>query len=427
MPVVPVWLARRRRSLAESLASLAMAVGLAAGSLMTAATPAGAAVSTVGAPCGFHVGTPQPSGAAGSEGFVVPLYPADRNQTCTATVNASGTLVRSSGSYNNVSGNGASTTRTVTFSGTGLPVGLVWEWSPRCADPAAPGTFVATVDGQSAGIGVGAQSCFPDRGGHSSLGVVQVEPVDTFVVIGMAPTPTGHGYWTVTASGYVQARGDAATPALGGIYDHPMVGMAADPTGGYWLVGSDGGVFSYDGAVFHGSLGSVHLAAPIVGMAATPTGHGYWLVASDGGVFAFGDAVFRGSLGGIRLAAPIAGMAATPTGQGYWLVGSDGGVFAFGDAVFHGSLATGVHLSAPIVGIARTPTGQGYWLVGTNGEVFAVPDAADHGSAVLLHLDAPVYGIAAAPVTQGYWLVAGDGGIFNYGSAGFYGATPLPT
>ena len=36
---------------------------------------------------------------------------------------------------------------------------------------------------------------------------------------------------------------------------------------------------------------------PIVGMAATPSGHGYWLVASDGGIFAFGDAGFLGSTG----------------------------------------------------------------------------------------------------------------------------------
>jgi len=36
--------------------------------------------------------------------------------------------------------------------------------------------------------------------------------------------------------------------------------------------------------------------APIVGMAATPTGKGYWLVAADGGVFAFGDATYLGNV-----------------------------------------------------------------------------------------------------------------------------------
>ena len=36
--------------------------------------------------------------------------------------------------------------------------------------------------------------------------------------------------------------------------------------------------------------------APIVGIAATPTGRGYWLVAADGGVFGFGDAEFLGNV-----------------------------------------------------------------------------------------------------------------------------------
>ncbi len=34
-------------------------------------------------------------------------------------------------------------------------------------------------------------------------------------------------------------------------------------------------------------------------MAATPDGRGYWLVASDGGIFTFGDAPFYGSAGGL--------------------------------------------------------------------------------------------------------------------------------
>jgi hypothetical protein len=33
-------------------------------------------------------------------------------------------------------------------------------------------------------------------------------------------------------------------------------------------------------------------------MAATADGRGYWMVGSDGGVFSFGDAPFFGSLGG---------------------------------------------------------------------------------------------------------------------------------
>jgi len=47
------------------------------------------------------------------------------------------------------------------------------------------------------------------------------------------------------------------------------------------------------------------LARPIVAAAASPSGRGYWLVGSDGGVFAFGDAAFAGSTGNLRLASPI--------------------------------------------------------------------------------------------------------------------------
>lgn len=69
----------------------------------------------------------------------------------------------------------------------------------------------------------------------------------------------------------------------------------------------------------------------------TPSGHGYWIVGSDGGVFAYGDAEFHGSMGGQPLNAPIVGITATPTGHGYWLIAQDGGVFAFGDAPFLGA------------------------------------------------------------------------------------------
>ena len=89
-------------------------------------------------------------------------------------------------------------------------------------------------------------------------------------------------------------------------------------------------------------------------MAATPDGGGYWLVASDGGVFSFGNAAFHGSTGRHRSNHPIVGMAATPDGGGYWLVASDGGVFSFGNAAFHGSTG-GQPLERPHRGHGRHP------------------------------------------------------------------------
>src|SRR3546814_8857054 len=91
--------------------------------------------------------------------------------------------------------------------------------------------------------------------------------------------------------------------------NQPIVGMAPTPTGsGYWLVAADGGIFTFGDARFYGSTGAIRLDRPVVGMAVTPTGDGYWLVAADGGIFTFGDARFRGSTGGQVLAHPIVAM-----------------------------------------------------------------------------------------------------------------------
>jgi ribosomal protein L24E len=86
-------------------------------------------------------------------------------------------------------------------------------------------------------------------------------------------------------------------------------------------------------------------------MAPTPSGNGYWEVASDGGIFTFGDAVYHGSTGNLNLNKPIVGLAVTPDGNGYWLVASDGGVFSFGNAMFYGSTGA-IKLNRPIVGLA---------------------------------------------------------------------------
>ena len=45
----------------------------------------------------------------------------------------------------------------------------------------------------------------------------------------------------------------------------------------------------------------MRLNKPVVGMASSSDGGGYWLVASDGGIFTYGDAVFHGSAGSLHL------------------------------------------------------------------------------------------------------------------------------
>jgi hypothetical protein len=192
---------------------------------------------------------------------------------------------------------------------------------------------------------------------------------------------------------------------------------------GYWEAASDGGVFGWCGAGFHGSPTRLSLAAPIVAMASSPSGYGYWEAAADGGVFAFGDARYYGSAAarGAPLSAPIVAMARTPDGRGYWLASADGGVFAFGDAPFEGG-AGGVHLPFRVVDLLPTPSGLGYWLIGDRGEVLTYGDAQFFGAPNGIPLSSPIVGGAPTPSGQGYWLVAADGGVFTYGDAPYLGS-----
>jgi len=80
----------------------------------------------------------------------------------------------------------------------------------------------------------------------------------------IASTSTGNGYWTTTSDGGVYAFGDAQF--RGSSFDvdpqkpgnqavkvtGEVVGIAGCGTDGYWLLASDGGVFTFGSAEFHG-------------------------------------------------------------------------------------------------------------------------------------------------------------------------------
>jgi hypothetical protein len=80
-------------------------------------------------------------------------------------------------------------------------------------------------------------------------------------------------------------------------------------------------------------------------MAPTPDGRGYWLVASDGGVFTFGDAAFYGSAADTP-GDPVQQLIPIRSGQGYWIVQQSGTEVALGDAA--GSAPTTAVLLSPI-------------------------------------------------------------------------------
>ena len=302
---------------------------------------------------------------------------------------------------------------------------LAWKAHLHGIDPMATVTVKKAGGGESRTVGTIAghrdhkSTACPGKDFYAMLGEVR-ERVRRRLLPGLV------GYRVLTTDGALVGFGDVDPigdlPSTG-IRGAPVRGAVGTPTGeGAWIVGPDGGIFTFGDARFFGSMGATRLNEPMVGMAASPDGLGYWTVASDGGIFTFGSARFFGSTGAIRLNRPIVGMAPTPSGLGYWLVATDGGIFAFGDARFLGSTGD-LTLEAPIVAMTATPGGAGYWLVAEDGGIFAFGDAGFHGSLPRAGIR-PVGGVRAirpSPSGQGYWVLDGAGTVTSFGDAPPFG------
>jgi hypothetical protein len=231
------------------------------------------------------------------------------------------------------------------------------------------------------------------------------------------PGPISNGAFSVTYGGPAPTTAPATT--------------SGNSTHGYWLVGSDGGIFTFGSAGFYGSTGSLTLQRPVVGMTPTADRSGYWLVASDGGVFSFGNAGYFGSIPGLGIApsgtpgagkklnAPVVGMVPSSDDGGYFMVASDGGVFAFGDAKFEGSCPSIGGCSGPAVAVMPDASGNGYWLVTATGHVYTFGDAANYGAPG--PQGSPVTSAVRTPDGQGYWILLANGTVNAYGDATNYG------
>jgi len=237
---------------------------------------------------------------------------------------------------------------------------------------------------------------------------------------------------TASFSYSIQAANGISPSATAGPFQVTVTPAPAQQTtpDGFWLVGSDGGIFSFGSAGFHGSTGSLRLQRPVVGISPTADRQGYWLVGSDGGVFAFGDAGFHGSLPGLgfspagsagrfALAAPIVAMVPSADDGGYFMVAADGGVFAFGDAQFAGSCPQIGGCSGAAVAVVPDGSGNGYWLVTVTGNVYAFGDAPFLGSPP--SRTQPVTSAVRTPDGKGYWILYADGRLSAAGDAGHYG------
>jgi hypothetical protein len=231
--------------------------------------------------------------------------------------------------------------------------------------------------------------------------------------------------WTAISMGWeIASTGGTNETFTGSGFTVNMGPSSSSPAHGYWLAGSDGGIFNFGSAGFDGSTGSLRLQRPVVGMTRTPSNSGYWLVASDGGVFAF-NAPYVGSLPGLglhpagsglpnSLNEPIVGMVPSANGQGYYMVGADGGVFAF-NATFAGSCPGIGVCSGAAVAVTPDASGNGYWLATATGHVYSFGDARFFGAPG--PQSSTITSMVRTPDGGGYYLLDANGQVFAYGDA----------
>ena len=169
---------------------------------------------------------------------------------------------------------------------------------------------------------------------------------------------------------------------------------------------------------FRGSAGSA--GPPSAAPPAPPGNSSYWLVASDGGVFTFGNALLR--LHGRQ--------AAEPADRGH---GAHGGRRAV-TGWRRPTVGSSTSATPASTALRAAPTGRAPWSAWP-----ATPDGRRLLAGGLRRwrlqlrrrrllrlrgrqpLNKPIVGMAT-PNGLGYWLVASDGGVFSFGDARFYGS-----
>jgi hypothetical protein len=250
--------------------------------------------------------------------------------------------------------------------------------------------------------------------------------------------PNTQGYYLLEKTGAVFGLGGAnsgrgsAAPYYGGANQNNVINYPTNtavaievrrPTrNGYWILASNGGVFSFGSAPFKGSaVGILCGTCKAVDIVSTPSGEGYWVLASDGGVFAFGDAGFHGSAVGMFPAGGYAtGIAVRPDGSGYWILNNFGQTYTFDVPYIGGCYPT---CAQPAASMHVTADGGGYWILAANGAIFAYGNAPHLGQAI--GWGGP-QSLTRHPLSNGYAFTAPNGDVAAY-SLTWYGRGNTPT
>jgi putative cell wall-binding protein/spore germination protein YaaH len=140
-------------------------------------------------------------------------------------------------------------------------------------------------------------------------------PVGTYVA--MAADPLHSGYYALNKGGTVIGEGSVAGTWHSSVSD--PVALAADPNGGFWVLGQNGSVDAVDGAQSFGGLQTtIDLTKQTaVAIASTPDGNGYYIATNTGKIYAFGDAVLPTDIPASQTSTPTTALAIVGPYQHY--------------------------------------------------------------------------------------------------------------
>lgn len=249
----------------------------------------------------------------------------------------------------------------------------------------------------------------------------------------LAISADGKGYWLVGTDGGVFSFNVPFYGSRGTELENAkMSTMCADPLNrGYWLFGEDGGVFTFGEVSYYGDPVG-HTVSPIWESAVSPDGRGYAMIDKQGHVYAYGSFPYLGG-NPVGYSGNVVDIAVTSSGQGYWLVDEAGDIYTYGDAPYHGGIQdSGLAFlkDGRVVGMASTPTDGGYWMVTETGQRWHFGDAENlsHNGAdwedVRANLGDPIFDMTATASGHGYLLVGGNGEVYSFGDAPFWGSLP---
>ncbi len=220
----------------------------------------------------------------------------------------------------------------------------------------------------------------------------------------------GAGLWNLNMGG-----GTAASPEL-----WSTLARYFNPAGGYNILTSFGGIYSFGDARYYGNLIDHHYPGPAIGLAETPTGAGYNILTTFGGIYSFGDAEYDGNLIDHGYPGPAVALAMTPTGRGYAILTAFGGIYTFGDARYYGNLIDHGY-PGPAVGLSYTSSGNGYAILTASGGIYTFGDAPYLGNLVDHHYPGPAVSLAYTRTGGGYSILTQSGGLYTFGDAVYQG------